>query len=65
VFGEHAKELQNTLKVNSLYRISRGQIREENYHTNKGPKYSRYTINFTQNSEFKLLHDTSLIPHFD
>jgi hypothetical protein len=48
-----------------LYRISKGYIKEENYHANKGPKFSRFTINFTSNSEFKLLHNTSLIPQYD
>jgi len=65
MFGELAKELSTKLVLNGLYRISRGHIKEENYRTNKGPKYSKYTINFTQNSEFKQLHDNSLIPHFD
>ena len=53
IFGEYAKELSTKLILNGLYRISKGQIREENYRTNKGPKYSKYNINFTQNSEFK------------
>ena len=65
IFGEYAKELSTKLILNGLYRISKGQIREENYRTNKGPKYSKYNINFTQNSEFKLLHDNTLIPQFD
>lgn len=65
VFGDYAKELSGKLQLNALYRISKGQIREENYRTNKGPKYSKYNINFTQNSEFKLLHDSSMIPQFD
>jgi hypothetical protein len=65
VFGDHAKDLSVKLQLNSLYRISKGQIREENYRTNKGPKYSKYNINFTQSSEFKLLHDNAMIPQFD
>jgi hypothetical protein len=65
VFGDYAKELSSKLQLNALYRISKGQIREENYRTNKGPKHSKYNINFTQNSEFKLLHDSSMIPQFD
>lgn len=65
VFGDFAKELSEKLTKNGLYKISRGQIREENYNTNKGPKYSRFNISFNQNSVFTPLHDSSLIPQFD
>ncbi len=62
MFGDTAKEYYDLIKLNGVYRMTRGQIREENYNQNRGDKYSRYNITFTKNSIFIPIKDVSLIP---
>ena len=53
MFGEVAKDFYDSLSEETLYKVSKGQIREDQYNQNKGKNYSRYTIMLTRNSEFK------------
>lgn len=62
MFGDNAKEYHELIKTNGVYRMSRGQIREENYNQNRGDKFSRYNITFNKNSVFIPLKDVPLIP---
>jgi len=62
MFGDNAKEYHDLIKINGVYRISRGQIREDNFRQNRGDKFSRYNINFTKNSIFVPIKDIPLIP---
>lgn len=63
MFGDHAKDYHDLIKANGIYRMSRGQIREESYNVNRGEKYSKYNIIFTRNSVFIPLRDVPLIPY--
>ena len=63
MFGDSAKEYHDMIKVNGIYRMSRGQIREENYNLNRGAKFSKYNIIFTRNSIFVPLRDITVIPY--
>ena len=63
MFGDSAKEYHDMIKVNGIYRMSRGQIREENYNMNRGAKFSKYNITFTRNSIFVPLRDITVIPY--
>ena len=51
------------IKADRIYRMSRGQIREESYNINRGEKFSRYNIIFTKNSVFIPLRDIPTIPY--
>ena len=62
MFGDNAKEYHDLIKVNGVYRISRGQIREDNFKQNRGDKFSRYSINLTKNSIFIPIKDIPQIP---
>ena len=46
MFGDSAKEYHDLIKVNGIYRMSRGQIREDNFNQNQSQdeKISKYTI---------------------
>ena len=63
MFGESAKDYHEMIKTDRIYRMSRGQIREENYNVNRGEKFSKYNIVFTKNSVFIPLRDISAIPY--
>jgi hypothetical protein len=63
MFGESAKDYHDMIRKNGIYRMSRGQIREENYKVNRGEKFSKYNITFTRNSVFIPLKDIPSIPY--
>jgi hypothetical protein len=44
-----------------VYKISQGQIRQENYNNSKNEKISPYKLNFTTLSTFDEVSDTSSI----
>lgn len=62
MFGDNAKHYHELIRVNGIYRMSRGQIREENYNQNKGDKYSRFNIIFNKGSVFIPIKDLPQIP---
>ena len=64
MFGDSAKEYHDLIKVNGIYRMSRGQIREDNFNQNQSQdeKISKYTISFTRNSVFVPIADIPQIP---
>ncbi len=62
MFGDSAKEYHELIKTNGVYRMSRGQIREENYNQNRGEKFSKYNIMFNRGSIFIPIADIPIIP---
>jgi replication factor A1 len=63
MFGDSAQSYYEMIRANGVYRMSRGQIREEGYNLNRGDKFSKYNIIFTRNSNFVPLRDIPLIPY--
>ena len=65
MFGDSAVEFYDALEEDSIYRVSKGQIREDQYNQNKGRNYSRHTIMFTRNSLFVKISNSELLPHYE
>lgn len=64
MFGDDAREYHELIKVNHVYRISRGQVREQNFNQAKPRDFSKYNIIFTKNSCFVPIKDIPSIPKF-
>lgn len=62
MFGDNAKEYHDLIKLNHVYRMSRGQVREENYNQSKPKEFSRYNIIFSKNSIFIPVKEVKSIP---
>jgi replication factor A1 len=62
MFGDSAKEYHDLIKLNHIYRMSRGQIREENYNQTKRKDYSKYNLIFSKDSVFVPVRELSSIP---
>lgn len=62
MFGDSAKEHHDLIKLHHIYRISRGQIREENYNQTKRKDYSKYNIIFSKESVFVPVCELASIP---
>lgn len=50
LFGDSAKQVHDALKEDSIYEVSKGQIREDQFCQNKGKNFSKFTIMFTRQS---------------
>lgn len=64
MFGDDAKDYHELIRVNQVYRISRGQVREQNFNQAKPRDFSKYNIIFTKNSCFVPIRDIPSIPRF-
>jgi hypothetical protein len=62
MFGDNAKEFHDRIKQGHIYRVSRGQMREENYNQSKGKDCSRFNIIFSNSSVFIPVKEISSIP---
>lgn len=62
MFGDNAKEYHDLIHLNRIYRISRGQIREENYNQTKRKDYSKYNLIFNKDTSFIPVRELSCIP---
>jgi hypothetical protein len=47
-----------------VYKVSKGQIREDQFNQNKSKNYSRYTLMLTRNSEFRKVPDSSTMTEY-
>jgi hypothetical protein len=62
MFGDNAKDFHELIKKGGIYKMSRGQVREDSFQQNSGQRQSRYNIVFNRGSIFVPLKDISCIP---
>ena len=60
-FGETATELDEYLKEQAVYEISKGRLREGNYNNSKNDMISPYTLIFDGRSIFTEVSDVNII----
>jgi hypothetical protein len=65
MFGDSAREYHDLIRQNHIYRLSRAQIREENYNQTKRKDYSKYNLILSRDTVFVPVKDLSSIPRAD
>ena len=64
MFGDSAQDFYKDLEEDMVYKVSKGQIREDQFNQNKSKHFSRYTIMLTRNSEFKKVPNSNTMPEY-
>lgn len=65
MFGDSAREYHDLIRQNHIYRLSRAQIREENYNQTKRKDYSKYNLILSRDTVFIPVKDIPSIPRAD